>query len=94
MQGIKAFFLILLMNINDDPDFVDIAILENIVEAQIVESILTEQQIPHRIHSYHDTAYDGLFQFQKGWGQVCAPLAFKQPILEILNDVRSEDRDT
>jgi len=73
---------------HDDPDFVDIAILENIVEAQIMESILTEQKIPHRIQSYHDTAYDGLFQAHMGWGQLWAPPAFRQQILEILNEIR------
>jgi hypothetical protein len=40
--------------------------------------------------SYHDTAYDGLFQTQKGWGQVSAPTPFKQEILEILNAVRKD----
>jgi hypothetical protein len=40
--------------------------------------------------SYHDTAYDGLFQTQKGWGHVSSPSAFKQEILEILDEVRNE----
>ncbi len=70
-------------------EFINVAILENIVEAQLIDSILNEQNIPHRIRSYHDTAYDGLFQFQMGWGELFAPLSFKQKILEILNDVRS-----
>ena len=75
---------------NELPNFVDIAILENIVEAQLVESILTERKIPHRIRSYHDTAYDGLFQVHMGWGQLWAPAAFRQQIHEILDEIRSE----
>jgi hypothetical protein len=74
-------------------EFVNIAILDNIVEAQLVDSILNEHDIPHRIRSFHDTAYDGLFQFQMGWGALWAPVSFKVEILEILHDVRSNDFD-
>ena len=70
--------------------YIKIIGLENIVEAQLMESILKEKGIPHRIRSFHDTAYDGLFQFQKGWGDIYAPLELKQEILDIIADVRSE----
>ncbi len=80
------------MNEDHKQAFVDVAILENIIEAQVIESILTEQNIPHRVRSYHDTAYDGLFQVQKGWGQLCAPHTYKQEILEILNEIGSRDQ--
>lgn len=81
------------MNETDEQEFIDIAILDNIIEAQLVESILNEQNIPHFIRSFHDTAYDGLFQVQMGWGKLCAPLLYKQEIIEILNDVRSHHHD-
>lgn len=81
------------MNDNNTYEFVRIAILDNIIEAQLVESILKEQNIPNRIRSFHDTAYDGLFQFQKGWGELCAPVAFKQEIIGILKDVRSQHHE-
>ena len=74
--------------------FIKITGLENIVEAQLMESILKEKGIPHRIRSFHDTAYDGLFQFQKGWGDVYAPEELKEEILEILAMVRAEDGAT
>jgi len=67
--------------------------LENIIEAQLIDSILNEQNIPHMIRSFYDTAYDGLFQFQMGWGEICAPLSYKQEIIDILNDVRSKNHD-
>ncbi len=79
------------MNANHKQDFVDVAVLENIIEAQVIESILIEQNIPYRIRSYHDTAYDGLFQVQKGWGLLCAPHTYKQEILDMLNDIRSQN---
>jgi len=79
------------MDENHEQAFIEVSVLENIIEAQVIESILTEQNIPHRIRSYHDTAYDGLFQFQKGWGQLCAPHTCKQEIIDILNDIRSQN---
>ena len=78
------------MNERDEQEFINIAILENVIEAQLIASILNEHNIPHRIQSFHDTAYDGLFQFQMGWGSLFAPLSNKKEILEILNDVRSK----
>jgi len=78
------------MNEKDEQEFINIAILENVIEAQLIASILNEHNIPHRIRSFHDTAYDGLFQFQMGWGSLFAPLSNKKEILEILNDVRSK----
>lgn len=64
-----------------------IIVLQNEVEASHLESILKEQNIPHFIKSYHDLVYDGLFQFQKGWGQVEAPPEFRDQIVDIYNDL-------
>jgi hypothetical protein len=67
-----------------------IAILDNEIEAQLMDSVLTERGIPHEMRSYHDTAYDGLFQTQKGWGYIGAPLAYREQVLEILDDLRNQ----
>lgn len=79
------------MNEIDEQEFINIATIDNIIEAQLIDSILSEQNISHQIRSFHDTAYDGLFQFQMGWGALWAPLSNKQEILEILDDVRSQN---
>ena len=79
------------MNERKDQEFVNVAILDNIIEAQLIESVLNEYGIPHRIRSFHDTAYNGLFQFQLGWGALWAPHSSRAEILEILNDIRSND---
>jgi len=71
-------------------DYVKVSVLDNEIEAQLLDSILEERDIPHLMVSYHDTAYDGLFQTQKGWGHVSAPAPFKEEILEILNAVRKD----
>lgn len=77
----------------DAPDSLDvqIAVLESTIEAQVLDAMLTEDGIPHRIRSYYDTAYDGLFQMQKGWGEVRAPAAYQEQITEILSFIRSEN---
>jgi hypothetical protein len=63
-------------------------VLESEIEAQLLESILNERGIPHRIRSYHDTAYDGLFQTQKGWGLISGPAAATEAIKRIIAEVR------
>jgi hypothetical protein len=67
---------------------VRIAILENVVEAQMLDSVLTEQEIPHIIQSFHDAAYDGIFQAQQGWGCVIGPSSFQKKIIFVLSDLR------
>lgn len=68
--------------------YVKAATLENEIEALLLESVLRERGIPHFLRSYHDTAYDGLFQAQKGWGLLTAPEERLEEILEILQDLR------
>lgn len=71
-------------------DYTKIVTLENEIEAGLLDSILTESNIPHLMRSYYDTAYDGLFQIQKGWGYVSAPEGYREEIMEILADLRKE----
>jgi hypothetical protein len=62
----------------------------------LLDSILTERDIPHRLRSYHDSAYDGIFQTQKGWGIIQAPPQYEEEILVILEDLplgEQEKRD-
>lgn len=64
-----------------------ILILNNQVEAKLLEGILTERGIPHLIRTYHDSAYDGLWQAQAGWGHVEAPGEFREEILKIYSEM-------
>lgn len=67
-----------------------VTLLDNQFEAQLLGSVLNERGVPHLIRSYHDTAFDGLFQAQKGWGYISAPPERHEEILEIIEDIRSE----
>jgi hypothetical protein len=60
-----------------------IVILNNEFEAKLLDEILNEKSIPHIIRSYHDSAYDGLWQAQSGWGHLEAPSNYREEILEI-----------
>lgn len=43
---------------------------DNEAEAIAMQAMLAEHGISAEIASFHDTAYDGLFQAQYGWGML------------------------
>lgn len=65
-----------------------IAILDNEVQARLLSSLLEEKDIPHMLRSYHDSAYDGLFQTELGWGHIEAQSEYRERIEEILADLK------
>jgi len=71
-------------------DFIKVVTLENNHEANLMDEILNEKAIPHHIESYYDTAFDGLYQTQKGWGRLSAPKSYHKEIMEIISDLRKE----
>ena len=73
-----------------NPKFIKIAVLENTIEAQLISSMLNQLDIPHQINSFYDTAYDGLFQMQRGWGELRAPSNSERVIQDVINDVRTD----
>jgi hypothetical protein len=66
-----------------------ILVLNNEAEARLLEATLTERNIPHFLKSYHDSAYDGIWQSQLGWGQVDAPPEYREEIESIYSDLIS-----
>ena len=68
-----------------------ILVLENQIEAKLMEEILTEKNIPFIIRSYHDSAYDGLWQVQSGWGHIEAPPKYKEEILKVYKIVTKSE---
>lgn len=66
---------------------VRILVVRNAVEANLLDEILTEKDIPHLIRSFHDSAYDGLWQTQSAWGRLDAPPEFKEEILKIYSEM-------
>jgi hypothetical protein len=68
------------------------ASLDNEVQAELMDEILSGRQIPHIMQSYHDSALDGLWQAGKGWGVILAPVSFKEEILAALADVKRQSQ--
>jgi hypothetical protein len=72
---------------------VKILVIKNPVEASLLDEILKEKDIPHIIKSYHDLAYDGLWQTPTAWGQIDAPDEFRDQILEIYQQITLPDEN-
>jgi hypothetical protein len=67
---------------------VKILVFKNEIEAMLLDGILTEKNIPHLIRSYHDSAYDGLWQTPSAWGQIEAGEEYKEEILRMYNEMQ------
>jgi hypothetical protein len=70
---------------------VKVAELDNQFEAQILGEILRQQAIPFLLKSYYDSAYDGLFQGQKGWGAVYAAEEQGEEVRMLLAAIRQQN---
>ncbi len=73
------------MEKDDEPIF-----LRNEIEASLLDVILEQDGIPHFVKSFHDRAYDGIFQLQNGWGCVDSPPQYKNGIRALLAVLRRE----
>lgn len=69
-------------------EYIRIATIEDEFEAQILQSILEERQINFYLKSFYDSAYDGLFQRNYGWGIIFGTKDNEEEILEIIDDIR------
>ncbi|HQI69826.1 MAG TPA: hypothetical protein PLT47_03700 [Bacteroidales bacterium] len=64
--------------------------LNNEFEAVRIKEILDVNEIPNIIRSFHDSAYDGVFQNQFGWGVLEADEKDETRILELLKEILGE----
>ncbi len=62
---------------------------ENATEADVIKKILEENGITAEIKSFYDTAYDGLFQAQYGWGLIRVSDADYHEAKRIIEDWKS-----
>ena len=68
-----------------------ILILSSEVEAITIKEILDSNEIPHIIRSYHDSALDGIFQNQYGWGVLEADEKDEVKILDLVKDILTDN---
>ena len=69
-----------------------ITVLDNEVQAELMDEILSGRNIPHIMQSYYDSALDGIFQTGKGWGVILAPASFREEILAALAEIRRQSQ--
>lgn len=67
--------------------------LRNQVESSLIEAALKEAGIKFIIRDFTDSAYDGIFIAQKGYGQVLVEEADQKPAAEIIAAVLQESEN-
>jgi len=75
-------------------EFVPVKVAENAFEADRIRAVLEQEGFTVMVRSFHDTAYDGIYQAQKGWGYVEVPQNEKERAERIVSELEqafSED---
>ena len=66
--------------------FVRLRVVQSLFEGQRMQALLQAAKIPTMLNSYGDTALDGLYQTQKGWGEIRVPESRKAEAQKILDE--------
>jgi hypothetical protein len=66
---------------------VRILVFKNEIEATLLDEILNERNIPHMVRTFHDSAYDGMWQTETCWGFLDADEENKEEILKIYHEM-------
>lgn len=74
----------------DVSEFTKVAVLENQFIAALATDALSKEKIPFIIRTHEDTAYDGIFAFQKGWGALLVPTGYVDRARPIIAQVVTE----
>ena len=81
----------------DHDQWVKAGTIENRFEGDRILQALQDAGIPFLIKSFHDTAYDGLYILQKGWGVVMVSEKNREEaerlIVEIKKTFKKEEED-
>ena len=73
--------------------WVKAGIIESRFEGDRVSQALEEAGISFLIKSFLDTAYDGLYIPQKGWGMVLVPEKFREEAEEVILGVKKNFKE-
>jgi hypothetical protein len=61
--------------------------LDNQFQADLLTDALEKAEIPFLVREYKDTAYDGLFVTQKGWGTVMVEETRREEAKKIVKEL-------
>lgn len=78
---------------NTNENIIPVYKFSNIVEAGTLKALLEDNGIDCMVNSFHNSAYDGPWQSQKGWGILKVP-AKDQDKAENLIDAFLKDKNT
>lgn len=70
----------------DKEDYENILVLADIVEADLMEQLLKDEEIPFYVRPWRDINFDGVFEMQKGFGWLIGRSADKERINTIYTD--------
>ena len=71
----------------DQSDMVRIHTVENRFEADLLMQALGEECIPAMLRRFEETAYDGLFVTQMGWGAILVPGDYEEEARSLIENV-------
>ena len=71
----------------DQSDMVRIHTVENRFEADLLMQALREEYIPAMLRRFEETAYDGLFVTQMGWGAILVPGDYEVEARRLIENV-------
>jgi len=71
----------------DQSDMVRIHTVENRFEADLLMQALGEESIPAMLRRFEETAYDGLFVIQMGWGAILVPGDYETEARSVIENV-------
>lgn len=62
--------------------------INNRIEADLLSKIFENDNIPYYIKTIEETAHDGIYELQKGFGFIEAPEEYAKKIKVIVNEFR------
>ncbi|NIQ88400.1 MAG: hypothetical protein GWN93_04715 [Deltaproteobacteria bacterium] len=71
----------------DQRDMVRIHTVENRFEADLLVQALRHENIPVLLRPFEETAYDGLFVTQMGWGAILVPGDYEKEAARVVSRV-------
>ena len=72
---------------SNQSDMVRIHTVENRFEADLLMQALGEENIPAMLRRFEETAYDGLFVTQMGWGAILVPGDYEAEARTLIENV-------
>ena len=75
------------MTLEQQQDMVRVHTVENRFEADLLVQALRQENIPVLLRRFEETAYDGLFVTQMGWGALLVPGDYEEEAARVVNRV-------